>query len=235
LLGDEGCPEPFWEGVVRRGDPRLDGHSMCGRPDWKKFAIPYAIHGDAVPVTRVGKAGTASCDVVSSQSLLQYGSSLDVKNVIFAIFLENVATVPEHGVSTMDRVWKIIHWSLFFTFLGVWPTCDWQGNEWTDEHPAERALAGTWLADGFFAVVWLLKGDLDYFAKHLHLRSYSANVPCDFCPCDKDRSPGWWPSNFAADALWNTSTGGGGGGVKDFPFLINCLGEHEDVVQQYHF
>jgi hypothetical protein len=205
LLGNEDSPKHFWEGgVVSRQDPRLKDHSMLSRPDWMQRAIPYAIHGDAVPVTAVGKSGTRSCDIISSSSLFARGSSIDVKHMIYAIFLDNVAKLDIHGVDTMDGAWKVITWSLWFLFLGIWPTCDWNGHEWGTDCPAERALAGEWLAAGNFAVTWLLKGDLDYYAKNLHLRSYNANEPCDFCPCDKGKSQAWWPSNFATDAAWRS-------------------------------
>ena len=56
-----------------------------------------------------------------------------------------------------------------------------------------------------FGVLWSIKGDLDFFAKALALRHYGANKPCDWCPCDKDKDKLWWPNNFLASALWQTS------------------------------
>ena len=35
------------------------------RTAWRRKAIPFAVHGDAVPVVAVGKAGTKSLDCVS--------------------------------------------------------------------------------------------------------------------------------------------------------------------------
>ena len=39
---------------------------------------------------------------------------------------------------------------------------------------AEEALAGTDLAGGLRCVLYILKGDLEYFANHYHLRHYNA-------------------------------------------------------------
>ena len=202
VLGPTCSPEMFWAAVQKTGDPRLLDHPMLQRPGWKERGVPYAIHGDAVPVTAVGKSGTRSCDVVSIQSLLSVGSSIDVKHVAFVTFLDNVAKPTANDADTMGEAWKIITWSLWFAYLGIWPTCDWDGQPWGDDRVSEKAVAGTWLAQGNFIVPWLLKGDLDYFAKNLHLRNYNANKPCDFCGCDKSKLFEWWPSNFTARAAW---------------------------------
>ena len=62
---------------------------------------------------------------------------------------------------------------------------DWNAEPWTDAHPTEKEMAGKPLADGLFAVLLCLKGDLDYFAKALHLRHYNANEMCDMCPAHR--------------------------------------------------
>ena len=46
--------------------------------------------------------------------------------------------------------------------------------------------AGNDLAEGFFLVPWVLKGDLDHFAKGWMLRHYAANEFCEFCPAHSD-------------------------------------------------
>ncbi len=57
--------EAFWSEVERRNDPRLKDHPMTRKRQWKRRAIPLAIHGDAVPVVAVGKHGTKSLDGIS--------------------------------------------------------------------------------------------------------------------------------------------------------------------------
>jgi hypothetical protein len=70
---------------------------------------------------------------------------------------------------------------------------------------AESLLAGNNLADGFFCVPWLLKGDLDYFAKHLGLKHYARDDFCDFCKACKTKTKGMWPHNCLPSAEWKTT------------------------------
>ena len=84
-LGDK-QPVEFWRGVTERRDPRLQYHPMCKRADFQERAIPYMLHADAVPVVKVGKAGTQSLDVYSYQSVLSKGSTLRIKMLIWSTF-----------------------------------------------------------------------------------------------------------------------------------------------------
>ena len=76
----------FWSEVISRRDPRIIRHPMCSRPDWQRWAIPVSLHGDAVPVVRVGKPGTQSLDCLSFQSLMPVGITMDLKLLMFCIF-----------------------------------------------------------------------------------------------------------------------------------------------------
>ena len=103
----------------------------------------------------------------------------------------------------MEIVWRRLTWSLFFLAKGIWPTVDENKQEWTDENPVEKRLAGENLADGLFAVLTCLKGDLDYFATCLGLRHYNSHAMCDFCPASRDMSHRQnLYSNFSSDATW---------------------------------
>ena len=64
------------------------------------------------------------------------------------------------------------------------------GAPYGDDRPIERDLAGTPLAGGLFAVIYSLKGDLDYFAKCLKLRHYNRNEMCDFLSLHEGGCPG---------------------------------------------
>ena len=79
MLGlQEGCEnasETFWEGCIAREDPRLHGHPVLARANWKKFAIPLALHGDGVPCVAVGKPGTKSMGTISWASMLSAGTT----------------------------------------------------------------------------------------------------------------------------------------------------------------
>ena len=60
-----------------------------------------------------------------------------------------------------------------------------------------------WLAGGLRGIIFLLKGDMDHFAKSLGLASPSSNNPCPWCPAN--RSVPDVPmryNNFRSDARW---------------------------------
>eukprot|EP00959_Pyramimonas_sp_CCMP1952_P409469 8581540-Pyramimonas_sp.AAC.1 len=64
--------EEFWRCVIERKDPRIMNHPMARVPNWQRWAIPICLHGDAVPVVRVGKPGSKSLDCISFQSLVTH-------------------------------------------------------------------------------------------------------------------------------------------------------------------
>eukprot|EP00973_Karenia_brevis_P083344 11559226-Karenia_brevis.AAC.1 len=87
IRGDtEGLLETFWNEVEARGDPRLQGHPMTRRRDWKKFGIPISLHGDDIPTLGTYRPGTQSLRVLSWQGLLAKGSTMSVKLIIASIF-----------------------------------------------------------------------------------------------------------------------------------------------------
>ena len=59
----------FWTSVETVGDPSLDPPPMKQSPHWKTTYISMALHGDAVPVIKVGQAGTKSVDATSISPL----------------------------------------------------------------------------------------------------------------------------------------------------------------------
>ena len=92
----------FWSGVVASGDPRLDDHPMQDKLNWMKRAIPLTIHGDAVPVVRVGRPGCSSLECLSVQSLLADGATMRVKLLLFSMFEANKVSIP------ISPVWQHI-------------------------------------------------------------------------------------------------------------------------------
>jgi hypothetical protein len=196
--GAEAHLENFWKNVQERGDPRLAGHPMKSRPNWMQQMVPLALHGDAVPVIRVGKKGSRSYDAYSWQSIIARGTTLEIKHLVFGIFEDNKSD------EAMKTFWNVIVWSFYFLYLGIWPTVDWNGNPFPEGSP-EAFLAGTLLANGFCGVLWLLKGDFEHFAKNLYARSYRSNLMCEWCPADQGKHQAnfrLWPNYFESDAAW---------------------------------
>ena len=91
LGGDVNQVQKFWDGVELRRDPRLADHPMLRyHPMWRTRGVPLSFHGDAVPCLAVGKAGTKSLDVWSTQSVLAtMGGSLNLKNYVVSMFQHN--------------------------------------------------------------------------------------------------------------------------------------------------
>ena len=110
----------------------------------------------------------------------------------------------EGSEPSMDSVRRTICWSSKALFDGVHPSSDSAGKPWP-VWSSEALLARSPLCSldqPLFGVLWSLKGDIKWYVDELHLRSHSSNVPCDFCPVDKNTEPDMWPTNFAADAAW---------------------------------
>lgn len=189
----------FWSESERRNDPRYAQLHLCEATrehDWQHKSVPLSLHGDKVPVLGIGKAGTRSLDVTSMQSLLAVaGSSLRVKMPICAVFDHNKVD------TTDEEMGKVILWSLRALEKGKWPTHD-HHDVMYDPTSAEGILAGQDLAAGFKCILYIQKSDLDHLAKPLGLRHYSANMPCDLCPCDKAADASLWPSNFFDGSAW---------------------------------
>lgn len=193
----------FWKGVKERKDPRfqlLDLSPVTKKTNWEQKAIPFSIHGDAVPVIAVGKAGTKSLDMTSQQSLLACeGSSLWVKQPICGIFEQS--KVKNDDFDTDAEAGDVLLWSYKALQNGKWPAEDHRGRKYAADS-AEGMLAGQDLADGYCGVLYIEKSDLDFLAKRLGLRHYSAHAPCDLCPCTKAGEAALWPSNFGPDSQW---------------------------------
>ena len=51
--------------------------------------MPISIHGDAIPVVRVGKPGSESLECISIQSLLAFGATLEINFLLYAMFESN--------------------------------------------------------------------------------------------------------------------------------------------------
>ena len=144
----------FWEETMRRRDPRLVFHPMCTRPRWQQRAVPIMIHGDAVPVIRVGRPGTQSLECISMQPVLAYGKTLSVKMLLFSIFEK--CKVKGHT----DRIWEVLAWSFATLFNGVFPESDRRGMPF-EQGTSDHILAGQPLCgdnDEFFGVLWCIKG-----------------------------------------------------------------------------
>ena len=75
---------PSWAAVEERHDPRLADHPMKGNPAWRSTYIPMALHGDAEPVVKVGKAASKSLNITSVSPLMAIETHI-IKQCIYAV------------------------------------------------------------------------------------------------------------------------------------------------------
>lgn len=107
-----------------------------------------------------------------------------------------------NGITTQTAAWRRTCWSLFWLAKGKWPTHDDMGVEYTAAtHPADFARANTDLAEGWFAVLWILRGDLEYYHDTLCLNAHNALKPCFLCDANTDDRGRPW-SDFSVRAAW---------------------------------
>ena len=190
----------FWTELSSRNDPRLKDHPMTKTADWKNVYVPLSLHGDGVPVLQVGKSNTRSLDVMSMSSLFcTAGSSLESQMTLWMAFLMNITEMSE------VEIWRILLWSFHWLYRGIWPLVDHNRQPWP-KGSAEATVAGTPLAGGLKAVLFIIKADLEFLANHLNCRHYNADSMCEFCPAHRNiEDPGFCFNNFGKSAKWVTA------------------------------
>lgn len=132
------------------------------------------------------RAAAESAEAVSFQSVLARGSSFLVKHLVWMIF--------ENCKAKGTQAWNKMAWSFQALFEGKHPTHDPYGKKY-EKTINEGQFGGTDLAEGFFAVIWGIKGDLDWYAKALKLNAYQAVNPCPYDNCCRDVEPALEPLN----------------------------------------
>ena len=176
----------FWEAM--RGTKLLEGHPVLTHPceaapaarrgTFRDWAVPLSLHVDGVPVTGVGKAWSKTLDVYSWCSLLAKGITVHFNFWIWSVFIGLIS----NGVyNTKNTFWKILSWSFYWFYRGLWPDRDWRGVPYTSGIDFVRRLKP--LADGYFGVLWVVKSDLEALTKEFGLPNYNSNDLCSWCPC----------------------------------------------------
>ena len=138
--------------------------------------------------------------IVSATLLLASGSSVNQK-FLSACYWSHllVKSKMDSGQDAEANVWNWILLDMDVLRSGVHPHKDWEGNDWP-LGSTEHAVAGAPLANGFIALLWILKGDLEYFASVLGLEHWSnGDRPCMACKVDRDRHP--WTDHRTVGAL----------------------------------
>ena len=125
IVPDTHTLHEFWNSVDSH--PQMLNHPIKTRPNWKDYAVPIGLHGDGVPITGVGKVWCKLMTIFSWSSLVGKGSTLDMCYYIWGVFDRLALNVAGHG--TYDTFFKILQWSLYWLWQGVWPDAPWDSDE----------------------------------------------------------------------------------------------------------
>ena len=101
-------------------------------------------------------------------------ATLDFKLLVSGLLKRN------KGVSTEREYWNFVVWSFAALLLGEFPATDWLGGDWAENTDADLR-SGAMIAGGLFAVIWNIKGDMDWLANTLHLAHASGRMMCPWC------------------------------------------------------
>ena len=166
LGGSEENVKIFWRNMPSR--PGLET-----KHGWREKCIPIAIHGDGVAVSNVRGKASKQADCISWTSLLGKGKTSLTTFLVWFCFRH---LAKKGGFQcTWPQFWSRLCRSLQILFSGIWPSKTMNGE---DEPRAGQELAG-----GFFALVYINRGDLDWVSGHFKLNHPSSNYPCCLCQC----------------------------------------------------
>ena len=190
LGGDPSNVETFWRSMPRRA-------CMEGRQGCERFCVPIALHGDGVAVAAVRGAAAKTADVISWTSLLASGATRYTTYLVWFVF--NHLTKKVGFGTTWASFWRRFVESLRALWLGTWPDTNMSGE------PDPKA--GQWIAGGYFGIIYINRGDLDWMASHFHLANVSSRRPCSLCRCTNLGTVGeqfpWTDVNYPP--VWETT------------------------------
>ena len=181
---------------------------LLARPAWSNKkdllskVIPIAMHGDGVQYMAVGRAGGKTLEVLSWGSLLAKGPT---QMTNFLTYLVVKSVVKSFGfLKTWQRIWKVLLWSFKALAEGRWPSRDWNGLPFQDKESLDYQKQGELLAEGFSAVLFLLKADLEFLATHFLLEHPGSNTPCCLCQANRDMQSRPW-TDCRKVAAWRST------------------------------
>ena len=208
----------FWRTMPRR-------RGVDDRVGWDRFCIPLGAHGDGVAISNARGPGVKIADTLSWTSLLSTAPTRFSSYLIYFCF-SHVAKKTGLG-ATWSSFWKLLARSFRILFSGIWPATT------MDNEPEPKA--GRPLAGGFYGLVYINKGDLDWLAGHFKVSHASSRYPCTLCGCsnlgnnldvapwsDTNDRPSWEPTCWTGEAWFGECLLGrlGGGRLVKPDLLI---------------
>ena len=170
---------------VRPDDPKLVGHPMLEKENWKSRAVPLMLHGDGVSFTTGGQSLLA----ISFSFLLSSAGWSELSIFLITAVCKAArcySKVHGEGVDTVHTLWAYIVHGFNALFAGRHPTHDPWGHDWPPGPQADNA--GKPIADGlFFGVVWSLPQDHEYAVNETGCRHWNCNDFCTWCDIEKQK------------------------------------------------
>ena len=134
---------------------------------------------------------------------MRKGTTLQT-HILITFFWKKLTAVI-NGTSTDEALWRRMLWSFRALAAGFWPTHDDMGVAYSPTHyPDAYRRAGTPLAGGYYAVLWLLRGDLDYFYGTLKLNYHASLNPCFCCRANTNDDDLPWTDFSPTAACFST-------------------------------
>jgi hypothetical protein len=117
------------------------------------------------------------------------GSALDLNCLIGGVFASCMLRF-DGDADTMKTGFGTLRWRLRWLWKGH-PDKDASGNAYPPDSPEPRKALEP-LAGGFFGVLWVTRGDLEYYALSLGLPHFGSGRPCGECRRAADNSEYPW-------------------------------------------
>ena len=192
----------FWSAQVDH--PAYASHPMHGHKfHVQTHGVPCFLHGDEVESIGIGRVWPRAIDVLSWGSMFASpGGPENVHLLIWLVFKTFLATASD-GAEAAKILWRHLVWSLYWLYRGEWPEWDPNGTPYTHGKDFERK--NTPLADGFFGVLWNLRGDPPWLQTNLHLSDSAGGTPCKSCAATNGGACTWTDCS-GTSAPWVATT-----------------------------
>ena len=202
LGGGDHEVQRFWQAA--EGNPYYDQHPVSARGNHRSRCVPLFLHGDGVSTSGCGRAWAKGVDAFSWGSMLAQTSN--VITSMFLIFMLFGKLMVETGnMNTFKAFERKLAHSFYWLFLGKHPKRDEHDREYP-RHSAEYKKAtenNGWLADGYFAVLWKIRGDLEHMSSRWRFVSTSCTTaPCSCCRADDQDGGRPWTDGRLDLAKW---------------------------------
>ena len=182
FVGNSTQLREFWksqEGNPQYRHPDFDGQ----KSSMEARCIPLRMHSDGVVVTGRGRSWSKMADVYSWGPVLGWGNTDTMLYFIWAVWEHQLSKVTDR--TTYAALANVLRWSFTALWEGKWPTHDHNGKEFPPGTRSYELSHGpdTRLAEGYFALLWVIESDLDFLAQFWNFPRNSAASPCAYCPC----------------------------------------------------